>query len=119
MKASDDVYAVSAFTHELVADVKTGGYGLRAWQVFLARSWARSIDDIRASPGRARSLLRWSGVGAVIGAALLEVVGPRKTLAQAAKAGLGAGLGLLASTIGRVVIACSMLSLFLLDCFIF
>ncbi len=71
MKASDDVYAVSAFTHELVADVKAGGYGLRAWQVFLARSWARSIDDIRASPGRARSLLRWSGVGAVIGAGVL------------------------------------------------
>jgi len=57
--------------------------------------------------------------GAIIGAALFELLGPRKTLAEAAKAGLGAGLGLLASSIGRLVIASGMLALFLLDCFLF
>ncbi len=57
--------------------------------------------------------------GAVIGAALLELTVPRKSLAQAAKAGLGAGLGLLASSVGRVIIASGMTALFLLDCFIF
>ncbi len=71
MRPSDKIYAVSDFTHELVRDVKAGGYGLTAWQALLARSWARSIDDIRASPARARSLLRWSWVGAVIGAGIL------------------------------------------------
>ena len=71
MKSSDDVYAVSDFTNELVADVKADGYSLRAWQTFLARSWAQSIDDIRVSPGRVRSLLRWSAVGAVIGTAII------------------------------------------------
>lgn len=71
MRPSDKIYTVSDFTHELVADVKAGGYGLPAWQALLARSWARSIDDVRASPARARSLLRWSLVGLVIGAGIL------------------------------------------------
>jgi len=71
VKPSDNNYAISDFTHELVADVKAGGYGLRAWKVLLARSWARSIDDIRASPARARSLVQWSAVGAVVGAGIL------------------------------------------------
>ena len=71
MRPNDRVYTVSDFTHELVADVRAGGYGPRAWRTLLARSWARSVDDIRASPARARSALRWSGVGAVIGAGIL------------------------------------------------
>jgi cardiolipin synthase len=71
MRPTDKVYTVSDFTHELVANVRTSGYGPRAWLTLLARSWVRSVDDIRASPARTRSALRWSGVGASIGAGLL------------------------------------------------
>lgn len=71
MTPSDDVYAVSDFTRDLVADVKAGGYRLGAWQTLLAKSWERSVDDMGASPGRTRSMVRWSFAGAIIGVSLL------------------------------------------------
>jgi uncharacterized protein YqgC (DUF456 family) len=57
--------------------------------------------------------------GAVLGALVFELIGTRKGLGEAAKAGLGAGLGLLASSLGRVAIASGMLAIFLIDCFVF
>ncbi len=40
MRPSEKTYAVSDFTHELVADVKAGGYGLQAaYLAHRAVSW--------------------------------------------------------------------------------
>lgn len=54
--------------------------------------------------------------GAIIGAVLGELIFARKPLAGAAKAGLGAGLGLLASSAGRFAVALTMTAIFVLDC---
>ena len=69
--ASDKIYAVSDFTHELIEDVARDHYSLGAWWAFLSRSWARSVDDIREAPARVRSSLRWVIVGAAIGTSVI------------------------------------------------
>lgn len=56
--------------------------------------------------------------GAVLGAAACEVAFARRSFKEAARAGLGAALGLLASAVGRVGIALLMVLLFVLDCLI-
>lgn len=53
------------------------------------------------------------------GAILCEILFARKTLEEAARAGLGAGLGLLASTAGKAAAALLMVGLVLADCFLF
>lgn len=57
-------------------------------------------------------------VGAILGAILGELVFAKKPLAEAAKAGLGAGLGLLASSVGRLGIAVTMIAIFAVACFV-
>ena len=68
---SDKIYAVSDFTHELIEDVARDRYRFGAWWAFLSRSWARSLDDIRAVPARVRSSLHWVIVGAAIGTSVI------------------------------------------------
>ncbi|HVE12124.1 MAG TPA: DUF456 domain-containing protein [Elusimicrobiota bacterium] len=58
-------------------------------------------------------------IGALLGAAAAEALFARRPLADALRAGVGSGLGLLASSLGRFVICCSMIAVFLLDCFVF
>lgn len=62
---------VSAFTRELIDEVARNHYSLRAWQTLLARSWARSLEDIRKSPARTRSFWRWVVVIAAMGASII------------------------------------------------
>ncbi|MFH1725327.1 MAG: DUF456 family protein [Elusimicrobiota bacterium] len=54
--------------------------------------------------------------GAILGAILGELIGSRRTFAGAVRAGLGAGLGLIASTAGRVLLGLAMVALFAADC---
>jgi uncharacterized protein YqgC (DUF456 family) len=56
-------------------------------------------------------------VGAVLGAILAEVIFAKRPIKEAGKAGLGAGLGLLASSVGRAAVCLSMIVLFAVDCF--
>ncbi len=64
-------YSVSAFTRELIDEVARDHYSLRAWQTLLSRSWARSLEDIRKSPARTRSLWSWVAVVAAAGAGII------------------------------------------------
>ncbi len=64
-------YAVSAFTRELIDEVARDRYSLRAWQILLSRSWARSLEDVRKSPARTRSFWSWAAVVAVTGAGII------------------------------------------------
>jgi cardiolipin synthase len=64
-------YPVSAFTKELIDDVAREHYHLHAWQIFLSRSWARSLEDIGKSPARTRSFWRWAAVVAAAGASII------------------------------------------------
>jgi len=63
--------APSAFTQELIGELTRDHYGFRAWRRFVSRSWARSLDDIRKSPARARSFWSWVGVVAVVGSSVV------------------------------------------------
>lgn len=56
--------------------------------------------------------------GAVLGAAACEMGFAGRPFQEAARAGLGAALGLLASAVGRVAVALLMVLLFVLDCLI-
>ena len=58
-------------------------------------------------------------LGAVLGAIIAEVFYSKKSWKAAAKAGIGTGLGLLASTVGKAMMAFIMVSAFLLDCFLY
>ncbi len=68
---SDTHYAVADFTRELIEDVARDRYSLGAWGIFLSRSWARSLDDIRAASARALSSIRWTVLGAAIGTGVI------------------------------------------------
>lgn len=57
--------------------------------------------------------------GAVLGAVAGEVLFAKRALPDAARAGLGAGLGLLASAAGRALICLLMIGVFLADCLFF
>jgi cardiolipin synthase len=62
---------VSTFTKELIDDVARSHYSLRAWRVFLSRSWIRSLEDIRKSPARTKSFWSWVIIVAVMGASII------------------------------------------------
>ncbi|MFA6318858.1 MAG: DUF456 domain-containing protein [Elusimicrobiota bacterium] len=57
-------------------------------------------------------------LGAVLGAAAGELGGARRPLAASLRAAVGAGLGLLASFAGHILIALTMIAAFVLDCLI-
>lgn len=57
--------------------------------------------------------------GAVLGAVLGEALIAKKPPAQAALAGIGAGIGLVAAVAAKTVLASVMIVLFLADCFLF
>jgi uncharacterized protein YqgC (DUF456 family) len=57
-------------------------------------------------------------LGPVVGAALGELVLARRAPADAVKSGVGAGLGVLAGSLGKGLMALSLLILFALNCFI-
>ena len=57
-------------------------------------------------------------VGPLAGAALAEVGFARRSLAEASKAAVGAGLGLAASGVARVMIGFGMVVWLLVDCFV-
>jgi uncharacterized protein len=58
-------------------------------------------------------------LGPVAGAALGELVLSRRSPGEAVKAGVGAGLGVLAGTLGKGVMAILLLALFALNCLAF
>ena len=64
-------YEVSAFTRELIDEVARDHYSLRAWQILLSRSLARSLEDIRKSPARTRSFWSWVTIVAATGAGII------------------------------------------------
>jgi uncharacterized membrane protein len=64
-------YAVSAFTRELLDEVASDHYCLRAWRNLLSRSWARSLEDIKKSQARIRSSLSWIALVAATGAGII------------------------------------------------
>jgi len=76
-------YPVSAFTKELIDDVAREHYRLHAWQTFLSRSWARSLEDISKSPARTRSFWRWAAAVAAAGASIILLALRFQTLEQA------------------------------------
>ena len=63
--------AESAFTRELIDEIRRDGYRPRAWRRLLSRSWARSLDDIQESPARTRSFWWWAGGVAVAGSGVV------------------------------------------------
>lgn len=71
--AADDSshYAVSAFTEELIDDVARDSYSLRAWRTLLSRSLSRSIEDIKKSAERMRSVYCWIAIVAAVGATVI------------------------------------------------
>ncbi len=73
LTAADDSshYAVSAFTHELIDDLAQNRYSLRAWRTLLSLSWSRSIEDIKRSPERMRSVYWWVTIVAAVGASVI------------------------------------------------
>ncbi len=73
MTAADDSshYAVSAFTHELINDVARDSYSLHAWRTLLSRSWSRSIEDIKKSSERMRSVCWRVAIVATVGTAVM------------------------------------------------
>lgn len=64
-------YAESEFTRELIDEIRLDGYRPHAWWSLLSRSWARSLEDIQASPARTRSFWRWAGAIAVSGSSVV------------------------------------------------
>ena len=58
-------------------------------------------------------------LGPVVGAALGELVLSRRSPADAVKSGVGAGLGVLAGSLGKGLLGFCLLVLFALDCFVF
>jgi cardiolipin synthase len=74
---------VSEFTRELVDELARNHYSLRAWQTFLARSWDRSLEDIRKSPARTRSFWLWVIVVAAMGAGIIMLALWKHTSGQA------------------------------------
>ncbi len=82
-----------------------------------ATSWGLLGSGVGALVG-----LFWGPVGllmgAILGAVAGEIVFAGKPFKEAAMGGLGAGLGLLASTAGRVAICLVMIAAFAVDCFI-
>jgi len=58
-------------------------------------------------------------LGAMIGAALSEWVFRRRSIGESLRAGFGAGLGFLASSVGRFLLCLAMIVWFFLDCFVF
>lgn len=77
---------VSAFTRELIDDLVRNHYSLRAWKTFLARSWDRSLEDIKRSPARTRSFWLWVIVVAAMGTGIILLTLWFQTSAQAARA---------------------------------
>lgn len=73
MTTADDSshYAVSTFAEELIDDVARDGYSLRAWRTLLSRSWSRSIEDVKNSAERMRSVYWWVAIVAAVGAAVI------------------------------------------------
>lgn len=61
-------YAVSDFTRELVDEVAHNHYSFLAWRTLVSRSWSRSLEDIKASPARMRSLYLWVVIVFAVGA---------------------------------------------------
>lgn len=74
---------VSEFTRELVDELARNHYSIRAWQIFLARSWDRSLEDIRNSPARTRSFWLWVLVVAAMGASIIMLALWKHTSGQA------------------------------------
>ncbi len=64
-------YAVSAFTRKLIDEIAQSHFSLRAWLIFLSRSWDRSLEDMRKSPARMRSSWYWVAAVAAMGAAII------------------------------------------------
>jgi uncharacterized protein YqgC (DUF456 family) len=58
-------------------------------------------------------------LGPMVGAALGELVLSRRNPLDAVKSGVGAGLGVLAGSLGKGLMALFLLGVFLLDCFVF
>lgn len=58
-------------------------------------------------------------VGPFLGAFLAERIVARRQAGEALKAGVGAGLGFLAGTLGKGLLAVGLVTLFLLDAFLF
>ncbi len=67
--------SAESFTQELIDEVARDRFRPRAWGRLLSRSWLRSMEDLRASPARARSLWRWSAATLAIGASVLVAAG--------------------------------------------
>jgi len=63
--------APSAFTQELIGELTSDHYRFRAWRRFMSRSWERSLNDIKESPARARSLWVWAGAVATAGSTVV------------------------------------------------
>ncbi len=63
--------APAAFTQELIGELTRDHYRLSAWRRFMSQSWTRSLDDIRESPARARSLWSWAGGVAAAGSSVI------------------------------------------------
>ena len=61
----------SQFTRTLLDELGRKHYRIGAWRKFMADSWARSLDDIRASPSLTRSFLLWAGAFSVAGVSLV------------------------------------------------
>lgn len=61
----------TTFAQDVLAELASGRYQYPAWQRFLSRSWARSIDDIRQCPARTRSFCLWTVAVTVTGFAVL------------------------------------------------
>jgi len=85
IRVADDSshYAVSAFTHELIDAVSQDNYRLRAWRILLSRSWTRSLEDIKNSPERMRSVSCWIAIVAAAGAAIILITFHLQTTDQA------------------------------------
>ncbi len=74
---------VSAFTQELVDELARNHYSLHAWRTFLARSWDRSLEDIKKSPARTRSFWLWVLVVAAMGTSIIMLALWKHTSGQA------------------------------------
>jgi cardiolipin synthase len=74
---------VSEFTRELVDELARNHYSLRAWQTFLARSWDRSLEDIRECPARTRSTWWWVAAVAAMGFSIILLTLWKQTPGQA------------------------------------
>jgi hypothetical protein len=66
--------APSAFTQDLIDELTRDRFRLYAWRRFMSRSWARSLDDIKACPARTQSFWFWAGVVAAVGSSVVMFV---------------------------------------------